>query len=32
MHLCMIRFDDKTSGAHGGEGDLQQDDQDGDQE
>jgi hypothetical protein len=32
MHLCMIRFDDKTSGARGGEGDLQQDDQDGDQE
>jgi hypothetical protein len=32
MHLYTIRFDDNTSGAHGGEGELQQDDQDGDQE
>jgi hypothetical protein len=28
----MIRFDDKTSSAREGEGELQQDDQDGDQE
>jgi hypothetical protein len=32
MYVCMIRFDDNTSIAHGGEGELQQDDQDGEHE
>jgi hypothetical protein len=32
MYVCVIRFDDNTSVAYGGEGELQQDDQDGEHE